>query len=313
MSHDLLDTLVNAQHTLMGWGGVPRDGFQQFAKELRGGGGELLRHLSIPQDEYQAFVKLFLVAHVGRPIVQIEQSVDLDRISHCTVRSFAQDSNLGITWEMFEQARNGVPESFIGLSRLLSPFYKPLNEIDIKDCPSKPGHIATRPILSQLGMILPGTVTFDNIQLHKYYNLNESITSINAAILAEQITTTQTAAVPDPVTLLISGKLTQTGERAVLGYHLPWFNSGDPDPCLLFQLSPLHDVFRGGNAVRPGWKIDSDENLIFRESSNGMALVLGKDCKRATVSHHVSGKGMYDATAWRGDWQADVQVEEIEI
>lgn len=201
----------------------------------------------------------------------------------------------------------------MGLRRFLSPLYKPLDEIDIKDCPSKPGHIATRPILSQLGMILSGTVTFDKIQLHKYYNVTESTTSINAAILAEQIAATQTAAVPDPVILLISGKLTQTGERAVFGYHLTWFNSGDPDPCLLFQLSPVHDVFRGDNAGRPGWKIDSDENLVFGERSNGVALVLGKDCKRAMVSHHVSGKGMYGATTWRGDWQADMQVEEIEM
>lgn len=108
MFHDLLDTLVNAQHTLIVWGGVPRDGFRQFAKELRGGRGELLHHLSIPQDEFRAVVKLFLVAHVGRPIVQIEQSADLDCISHCIVRSFSRDTDLGITWEMFEQARNGV-------------------------------------------------------------------------------------------------------------------------------------------------------------------------------------------------------------
>lgn len=41
--------------------------------------------------------------------------------------------------------------------------------------------------------------------------------------------------------------------------------------------------------------------------------MLRKECKRATVSHHISGKGMYNATAWRGDWQADMQIEEIEM
>lgn len=200
----------------------------------------------------------------------------------------------------------------MGLRRLLSPLYKSSDEVDIKDCPSKPGHIATRPILSQRGMILSGSVAFDNIQLHKYYNVTGSTTSINAAIIAEQITATQTAAIPDPVILLISGKLTQTGERVVFGYYLTWFNSGDPDPCLLFQLSPVHDVFRGDNASRPGWNIDSDENPILGEA-NGVALVLGKDCKRARISHHFSGKGMYNSTAWRRDWQADMQVEEIEM
>jgi len=55
----------------------------------------------------------------------------------------------------------------MGLHRLLCLLYKPLDEIDIKYGPSEPGHIATHPILSQLGMILLETVTFDNTQLHR--------------------------------------------------------------------------------------------------------------------------------------------------
>jgi len=64
-------------------GDDPRDGLWQFAKELRGGRQEFLHHLSIPQDEFRAVMKLFLVAHVGPPIVQIEQFVVL--ATSCTV------------------------------------------------------------------------------------------------------------------------------------------------------------------------------------------------------------------------------------
>lgn len=31
------------------------------------------------------------------------------------------------------------------------------------------------------------------------------------------------------------------------------------------------------------------------------------------VSHRVSENGMYGATAWRGDWKVNLQVEETEM
>lgn len=80
------------------------------------------------------------------------------------------------------------------------------------------------------------------------------------------------------------------------------------------MLSPVHDVFRGDNAGRPGWEIGSDRSLTVGERDKGVALFLGKDCKQTTLFHHVSGKGLYEATAWRrGDWQVDVQFEDIKI
>lgn len=160
-------------------------------------------------------------------------------------------------------------------------------------------------MLSQLGTFISGTVCAEYLQLHKYYKVNT--TSISASTLAEQI-----AAVPDPVIiLLISGKIVQTGEKAIFGYHLPWHETNDP--CFLFELSPVHDVFRG-HGPRPGWKIDRD-NLVFGESDNGVALVLEKDLKWMTVSHNTSKQNgpKYDATSWRGDWQVCVEVDEIEM
>jgi len=107
MFHDLLDVLyVVSQPPQVGRGGVPRDGFREFAKEFRGEQPERLHNLSIPQDEFQTLVKMLLVTQFGKPVAQIEQDADLDRVADCIVRVFAQVPGMGITWEMFDQAIN---------------------------------------------------------------------------------------------------------------------------------------------------------------------------------------------------------------
>lgn len=107
MFHDLLDVLyVVSQPPQVGRGGVPRDGFREFAKEFHGEQPERLHNLSIPQDKFQALVKMLLVTQFGKPVTQIEQDADLDRVADCVVRAFAQVPSMGITWEMFNQAIN---------------------------------------------------------------------------------------------------------------------------------------------------------------------------------------------------------------
>lgn len=165
-------------------------------------------------------------------------------------------------------------------------------------------------------MVLIETLSFADLHLHKHYDLDENMLTTNVADLAEQITTIP--AEEAVVLLLISGRsLTQTNEKVVFGYHLPWYDASDKEGrnhCLLFQLSPVHDVFRGYNAERPGFKIDENGSLVFGEKGNGVALVLERALKRMTVFHSVSsGDEIYSATSWRGDWQMDVQVEEIEM
>ncbi|OJJ82749.1 uncharacterized protein ASPGLDRAFT_490487 [Aspergillus glaucus CBS 516.65] len=192
MYHDLLDVLYNvAKPEQIGRGGPPRDGFQGFAKELQirliGGNGKLkrLHHLSIPQDEFRDLVKLRLVTHFGgRPNDQIQQDGDLDRVADCIVRAFAQDPNLGITWEMFDQASKTMPDFLASYHRLLSCLYKP-DEKDIKHRLPKPGHIATLPIFAQLGILLWETVSFAHVQLHKSYIVLKNTSSINTATLGK--------------------------------------------------------------------------------------------------------------------------------
>lgn len=202
---------------------------------------------------------------------------------------------------------------FMGLHCILSNFYTPLEKLDFRDLPAKGGHIATRPILSQLGLIISQSDNFeyDYFELYRYYDMTKSEGEvIDVAKVVEDMT-----AAEDPIIVLISGKITQTNEKTIFGYYLPFRGHdehNDVDPCLLFQLSPIHDVFRGDNAGRPGWEICS-QSLIFGKKDEGMALVLEEDCKRAALFHNISGDGLYEATAWRGTWQVDVQIEEIEM
>lgn len=44
-------------------------------------------------------------------------------------------------------------------------------------------------------------------------------------------------------------------------------------------------------------------------------IALRQDSKKAIVSHNISGQHepMYAATAWRGDWQVEVEVEDIAL
>lgn len=102
MFHDVLDALFVAQPTLIWMGPIPRDAFRLLAKELHG--GESLYHLSIPQEEFRAVVRLLVLTHLGSPTVPIGRLHDLNHVVGCIVGAFTQIPDIGITWEMFDQA-----------------------------------------------------------------------------------------------------------------------------------------------------------------------------------------------------------------
>lgn len=137
----------------------------------------------------------------------------------------------------------------------------------------------------------------------------------NATALADQMTEIpgQEAA----IILLVSSRLKQMNEKVVFGYHRPFYDPSDEEGgnnCLLFQLSPTHDVFRGYNAEQPGFKIDENGSLVFGEKEGRVALVLERDLKQITIFHNASsGNGFYDVTSWGGNWEMNLQIEEIEM
>lgn len=104
MFHDLLDALFVAQPTSKIWiAPVPRDCFRPLAREIHHG-GPYLHELSIPVDGFREFVEILLFAHCGKPNVPIEEMVGFGHAADCIFRRFVRDSDVGITWETFDQA-----------------------------------------------------------------------------------------------------------------------------------------------------------------------------------------------------------------
>ncbi|XHF96692.1 hypothetical protein AWENTII_000312 [Aspergillus wentii] len=151
MFHDHLDFLYEVQQVELGYGSIHRDKFRPLAKQFHGDKA-YLHHLTIPQDEFREFIKLTLFGGFGRAIAPIEQISDLDAVANIVVAPFIQDPDIiGITWDMFDHAFRITPGLFDAIARLFSTvFYTPPTEtIPL----SKPGKIATVPILSQLSFL----------------------------------------------------------------------------------------------------------------------------------------------------------------
>ncbi|OJJ84732.1 uncharacterized protein ASPGLDRAFT_25395 [Aspergillus glaucus CBS 516.65] len=199
-------------------------------------------------------------------------------------------------------ATNGTPDLTLDVplpalktipSRSLGPFYRHLEDDEITIDLPQPGKVATLPILAQMSSI--GVFSWYCICIKPPKSYDVSDMTVTASALADDLDALPTAA----IALLVSGRSSQTGEKSVYGYYIP-----DPEFEIRFSW----------NTTRPGRELDGGE-LVFGEKRNGVALVLQQDLKRAIVSHSVSGQHepVYPATAWRGDWRIEIEVEDIEV
>ncbi|GAB1197173.1 hypothetical protein APSETT444_006464 [Aspergillus pseudonomiae] len=302
MFHDILDVLFSVQPKTIWLAPPPRECFRATARNLAG--DERLHDLSIPQDQFRAVLKLLLTAFFGRPKVPVEQLVDLDHVVDCMARPAIQRPDLGITWDMYDQAaRNGMPLLAYGLAHLLTPFYQDREDESYSSGIPQAGKVATLPVCAQ--MVSLDISAIYGPHEYRYYDLRTI--SLTAATVANELDAFHKAA----IALLLSGKDSQTGQKTVFGYYVPFLEFKKPP--FLFQLSDISDSFRG-NGPRPGHELDGGE-LVLGQRGNGAVLVLRQDAKRAIISHNVSDQfqPMYAANAWRGDWQIEFDVEEIEI
>lgn len=105
MYHDVLDILFSSQIEIHpGYAPVARDSFRPLAKKLHGDNTRL-HHLTIPQKSFHAFIKLLLVYQFGcNDQMEEDAMADLDRVSSCVTNAFARNSNIGITWPVFDDA-----------------------------------------------------------------------------------------------------------------------------------------------------------------------------------------------------------------
>lgn len=117
MFHDVLDVLYATQPKDIGWRAPPRDAFRPIARELVGDRRVHFCHLSIPQDEFRAVARLIMTTYFGKPRVAIEQLADLDHVVDCITRPVIQRPDMGITWDVFDQAAgNGMVSPMVLLS-----------------------------------------------------------------------------------------------------------------------------------------------------------------------------------------------------
>lgn len=129
--------------------------------------------------------------------------------------------------------------------------------------------------------------------------------------------------IKDSGTILISG-VDKQGTQYMFGAFIPTPSLDEQaiqdrehphwERALLFQLSPVHDVFRG-IAGKPAWVVDG-ESVRFGDVESGAALVVSEGLRRAKFTQRVGGmreEETYRATGWRGDWGVDMRVEGIEV
>ena len=190
---------------------------------------------------------------------------------------------------------------------------------DLKQVIPEPGKILTLPKLTQLASVLECDFSWNDFCPLYQYNPDDNTNT--ASSLAEAISVSGDY----PILFLVSGKvsLENTTEDAVFGAliaNTTHDGTGiqpkpqvDQNSTLLFQLNPVHDIFRG-SVGRAGWSVAKGE-LCFGERDCGVALVFAKDLKEVAVMHSLDGneKAVYEPSEWRGTWSTQVEVKTIEI
>ncbi|EFE32160.1 uncharacterized protein ARB_01051 [Trichophyton benhamiae CBS 112371] len=329
MYHDVLDILFSSQIEIDPcFAPVARDSFRPLAKKLHGDNTHL-HHLTIPRKSFHAFIKLLLVYQFGcNDRMEGDALADLDRVSSCITNAFARDSNIGITWPMFDDAYKVTPWLLDGYYRILSSLFGIPKEgerlgFDMEnistDLPS-PTNILTFPVMAQLGIMFSrSSYSFYNLRLHRHYK--PRLSEIRLSAVATDISAT-----PGSAFFLVSGKNKETGDVCMFGAYIavPSKDGGEiqsteeekvinwQDSCL-FELSPVHDIYPG-KVGSPGWT-STEDNLCFGNRANGVAFDIENDLRNATVSHTVDRKQepVYNPSSWRGNWQMKLDIEEVEL
>ena len=196
--------------------------------------------------------------------------------------------------------------------------------LDLEEVIPEPGKILTLPKLTQLASVLECDFSWDE-DFYLLYQYNSDKNNNAALNLVENLLEAICVSEEIPTLLLVSGKLSHdnTTEDVVFGAFIAnTTHDGteiqpkpqeDQNSTILFQLSPVHDIFRG-NVGRAGWSLVNEE-LCFGERDCGVALVFAKDLKEAKVVHNLNGnqKAVYEPSEWRGTWSTNFEVKSIEV
>ncbi|KAI1073486.1 hypothetical protein F5B20DRAFT_513864 [Whalleya microplaca] len=323
MYHDVLDVLYATQpETPLPLAPPKRDDFRPVAKRLV---QDRFRFstLAIPRQRFVALARILLALQFepnnGEPVTELSS---FDGAVDSLVAAFCEDAQADvITWPMFDHTlKNTAPYLFAPLYRLLSNIFfgrAGPETLDASSAPTSSSSILTLPLQSQLASFLTGSIYFGDFRrVHHYIGPGRPSTATLAEAMGDIL---------ESAVLVLSGTA-PTGSEYIFGVFSP---SPDKDVsaiqevpedtegrerCLIFQLSPVQDVFRGA-VERPGWALGED-GLRFGQDG-GVGLFLLSSLQEAMISHRVAAPGgsagTYKANLWRGSWDLTLEVSEIEL
>ncbi|KAM3077267.1 hypothetical protein ACMFMG_003269 [Clarireedia jacksonii] len=322
---NLLDALYSTQEIqepLMA--PVQREKFKSVAQELLAENRTVLfSSLAIPAKRLEELVNVLLFLQYSTPELIPVLSEFNDAASSICAAFLKNSDNSLITWPMFEHGMKATaPYLFDPLYKLLSrTFLGDRSVFDVDDGSEVfigPPNVLTIPFASQLYTFLAGSVCFETLECFNHFTSSNLPTS-SALISAME-------SVPGEAILILSGT-TSNRETVTFGLYSPKPKIDGSsietnlipsieglERCAIFQLSPVHDVFRG-NIGKPGWTAD-DESVTFGGGS-GVVMVLKDQLRRGEVRHRILDgdqmTGIYEADRWRGDWAVEFEIAEIAI
>ncbi len=189
--------------------------------------------------------------------------------------------------------------------------------INPSDPPSDSGSILTLPLLTQLATFLTGSAYFGWLFRSQHYTDVDWPTATNLLSAIE--------AVPDEAIMVLSGTAAN-GETYIFGIFSPKPkldglsiqtniipNHYGQEPCALFQLAPVQDVFRGAIGMA-GWV--SEDGIAKFGNNLGVSLTLKDGLRSVEVVHQATDAervGVFTANMRRGNWSVSFTINEMEI
>ncbi|KAI1817713.1 hypothetical protein GGS20DRAFT_599295 [Poronia punctata] len=332
MYDDLLDVLYSTQEIKHpGHSPVHRETLRPVAKRIYAAENDVdIASLAIPTERFETLTKFLLAMQFTPP--PDESSEDFISATKALSACFSQGRDM-ITWPMFEHGlRDHAPYLFSPYYRLLSTtFLDKSSTIDVLEA-SEVSHflqrekekgkevVLTRPMQSQLNTFLSHSVYFGCLDRIRHFSTDRPTPASLMNALQD---------VPDEAILVVSGKL-ESGQTCTFGLFSPKPgsdrtsiqteveanpNNAGQERCVLFQLQPIHNVFKGV-VGRPGWSLVEATGLgtVTFGQGGGVVLALENGLRRATVRHgEADTKESYAPTAWREEWAVDFDVADIEI
>jgi hypothetical protein len=98
------------------------------------------------------------------------------------------------------------------------------------------------------------------------------------------------------------------------GRRIQYARPAFEETVLLFQLSPVHDVFRGRIGAL-AW-VETEDEIVFGNENHGASLAIEKRVRRARFTHNPSeavGEVVYGATGHRGKFEVEFTIDRIEL